>query len=234
MRRAFLSVVGISLCLLFAARALALDFSSDVVSTSHGQKQTSKIYVQGTKARMESGPQGYSIVRPDKNLVWMVMPEQKSYMEMRFDPSKQPRTGEKVQGEVSRKLLGPETVDGHPCQKYEVTYKDKETSQKMYQWMATDIKFPVRTAAVDGAWMVEYKNIRLGSQPDSLFEVPSGFQKAGMTLPDMGAGAGLRQSRPAAEEDETAQAPAEDGAEKSSGGLLKKIPKLGLPKLPKW
>jgi hypothetical protein len=240
MRRTLLSVFAISLCLLFCplcpavGNGLALDFSSDMVSTSHGQKQTSRIYMQGTKMRMESGQQpGYTIMRPDKNVVWMVMPEQKSYMEMRFDPSKQPRSGEKVQGEVSRKLLGTETVDGHPCRKYEVTYKDKETSQKMYQWMATDINFPVKTAAIDGAWMVEYRNIKLAAQPGSLFEVPAGFRKTSMNLPGMGVGAGPGQSRPTAEQDETVQAPAEESAE-GSGGIMKKLPKLGIPKLPSW
>ena len=153
MRKLALSAAAISLCLFFATHALAIDMSSDMVSTANNQKHTSKIYMQGAKMRMESPQQpGYSIVRPDRNVVWMVMPEQKSYMEMRLDTSRQPRTGEKVQGEVSRKLLGLETVDGHPAQKYEVTYKDRETNQKMYQWMATDIKFPVKMAAIDGSW----------------------------------------------------------------------------------
>ena len=45
---------------------------------------------------------------------------------------------------------------------------------------------PVKTAAADGSWTVEYKNIDRGSQADSLFEVPAGFQKTAM--PGMGAG----------------------------------------------
>jgi outer membrane lipoprotein-sorting protein len=236
MKKLVFSVVGVCVWALFAASAFALDLSSDIVSTSQGHKQTSKMYLQGTKARMEHGQQpGYTIMRPDKNMVWMVMPDQKSYMEMRFDPSKQPKTGEKVNGEVSRKLIGSETVDGHPCQKYEVTYKDKETSQKMYQWMATDIKFPVKTAAVDGSWMVEYRNIKMGAQPDSLFEVPAGFKKMSMSFSGMAAGAaGLKQNQAPAEQEEAAQTPAGDGAGESSSNILKKIPKVGIPKLPKW
>jgi len=232
MRKLFVGVVGISACLLLAAHALAADLSSDMVTTANGQKHTSRIYVQGAKVRMESGQQpGYHIVRPDRNVVWMVMPEQKSYMEMRLDTSRQPRTGEKVQGEVSRKLLGLETVDGHPAQKYEVTYKDRETNQKMYQWMATDIKFPVKMAAIDGSWTVEYRNITMGMQPDSLFEVPAGFQKASMTLPNMGVGTRPKESLPEAEQGEAAQAPAEENAGQS-GGIMNKLHKMGIPKLP--
>ena len=234
MRKLFFAVVGISLCALLSAQALAIDLSSDMVATANGQKHASRIYVQGAKVRVESGQQaGYSIVRPDRNVVWMVMPEMKSYMEMRLDPSKQPRTGEKVQGEVSRKLLGSETVDGHPTQKYEVAYKDRETNQKMYQWMATDINFPVKMAAIDGSWTIEYRNIKMVAQPDSLFEVPAGFQKSSMALPDMGAGTVPKESLPEVKQDEAAQAPAEENAGQS-GGIMNKLPKLGIPKLPKW
>jgi hypothetical protein len=59
-----------------------------------------------------------------------------------------------------------------------------------YQWMATDINFPVKTAAVDGSWSMEYKDIKLGSQPDSLFELPAGYQK--MSIPSMPPGVGKK------------------------------------------
>jgi len=234
MRKLALSAAAISLCLFFATHALAIDMSSDMVSTANNQKHTSKIYMQGAKMRMESPQQpGYSIVRPDRNVMWMVMPEQKSYMEMPLDPSRQPKTSEKVQGEVSRKLLGSETIDGHHAQKYEVTYKDRESSQKMYQWMATDINFPVKMAAIDGSWTVEYRNIKMGAQPDSLFEVPAGFQKTGVNLPDMSARGGLKESPSEAQQSEAGEGQSQESAGES-GGLKSKLPKLGIPKLPKF
>lgn len=39
------------------------------------------------------------------------------------------------------------------------------------------VNFPVKTAAVDGSWTQEYRNIKMGPQPNSLFEVPSGCKK---------------------------------------------------------
>jgi hypothetical protein len=172
----------------FAGIASAIEFSADAVMSTKGQTSTSKMYVKDKKMRMEAqGQQGYSIVRGDKNIVWMVMPQQKSYMEMKQDPSQKPKIDEKVRGEVSRKLIGSETVGGHPAQKYEVTAKVEEKTEKMYQWMATDIKFPIKSAAVDGSWMMEYKNIRMGGQSDSLFEVPAGYAK--MVMPTMPKGA---------------------------------------------
>ncbi len=40
-----------------------------------------------------------------------------------------------------------------------------------YEWVASDINFPIKTMAVNGNWSIEYSNIRT-SVPDSLFEIP--------------------------------------------------------------
>jgi hypothetical protein len=187
MKKVVLACGLVVIVLSFVTSALAVEFSADMVSTAHGQSTTSKIFAKDQKFRMEpKGAPTYSIVRGDKQVTWLVMPDQKSYMEMKAEPGKEPKAEEKVRGEVSRKLVGAETVDGHPTQKYEVTYTEGGKTEKMYQWMATDIKFPVKMAAVDGSWTMEYKNIKMGSQPASLFEVPSGYKKMGMpSMPGM-------------------------------------------------
>lgn len=223
------------LCLSSAFVAFALDFSSDMVSTANGQKHTSKIYMQAKKFRMETPEQpGYNIMRMDKNVMWMVMPDQKAYMEMKIDPSRQPRTEEKVEGEVSRKLIGSETIDGRATDKYEITYKDKEKTTKMYQWIAKDIKFPVKTAAIDGSWIMEYKNIKMGAQPDSLFEVPSGYEKMNMPSMKDAMGGMPKTEKDTAQMDNGSPEPKSDESTTQSGGLLKKLPKLSIPKLPKF
>ncbi len=167
-----------------ASIASAIEFSSDVVMTTKGHVTNSKMYIKDKKLRMETqGQPSYSIMRGDKNVVWMVMPSQKMYMEIKPDPSKGPKVEEKIKGEVSRKLIGSEKISGHPTQKYEVTVKSWDQTEKMYQWMATDIKFPIKTASIDGSWVTEYKNIKMGAQSDSLFEVPVGYSKR--TMPAM-------------------------------------------------
>lgn len=197
-----LGLLGLGL----AGTALALEFSADVVRKGMGGESTSKVYIKDKKVRMDSqaGPMGpgYNIIRQDIKMMWMVSPAQKSYFEMPLqglaDMSQQPQGDEKMPGEVSRKELGKEVVDGHPSIKYEITYTMGGQSHSVHQWIAQDLKLPVRTAAVDGSWSVEYKNINKGPQPDSLFEVPAGFQKAsmpgfgpgGMRGPGMGQGPG--------------------------------------------
>ena len=36
----------------------------------------------------------------------------------------------------------------------------------------------VKTEAVNGEWKQEYKNLKMGKQPDSLFEIPTGYKKS--------------------------------------------------------
>jgi outer membrane lipoprotein-sorting protein len=181
-RIVLLSIAMLSMFLI--GTASALEFSSDTIMTGSGRSVKGKIFMKDKKMRMENkGMPGYNIIRSDRNLMWMVMPSSKSYMEMKVDPANKPKTEEKIAGEITRKKIGSETINGHPTDKYEITYTNKGKTDKMYQWMATDIKFPVKTAAVDGSFSQEYKNIKMGGQPDSLFEVPSGYKK--MTMPAM-------------------------------------------------
>lgn len=186
MRRRLFILAAALIALLFCGTALALEFSADMVSKGKGaQGMTAKVYMKNNKFRWESKQQEtYTISRQDLMKTWVVMPKQRSYMEMSYDPSKDQSPQEKVKGEVSRKLLGTETIDGHPAKKYEVTVQSGKRQTKSYQWLATDLNnFPIKQAAVDGSWGMEYRNIRMGGQPDSLFEEPKGFKK--MAMPGM-------------------------------------------------
>ncbi|MFH1036085.1 MAG: DUF4412 domain-containing protein [Pseudomonadota bacterium] len=192
-----------TLSLTLAGAALAMEFSADVIRKGMGQESTSKFYIKDKKMRMDNmaGPMGpgFSIVRQDKQVMWMVSPAQKSYFEMPLQgpaAMSPPTQGdEKLPGEVSRKELGKEVIDGHPCIKYEIAYQAGGQDMRIHQWLAQDLKLPVRTAAVDGSWSMEYKNINKGPQPDSLFEVPAGFQKASMPGFGPGMGQGMRPGR---------------------------------------
>lgn len=158
---------------------MAQEWSATVVSSSAGQAVTMKVYIKPEKFRTDNDAAGQStIVRKDLNKVWMLMTSQKTYMEMPGTTEGQVQmVGEKVKGEVSRKEVGRETVNGHPTMKYEVTAKDNDKVMQVYQWQATDINFPIKTAAIDGSWIMEYRDVKLSVQPDSLFEVPSGYKK---------------------------------------------------------
>lgn len=169
-----------------AAVKMPQAMSASVVHKAAGKTTSSRMFISSGKFRMESEEMAgsYMIVRRDLKKVWMVMAQNKSYIEMpEGKESETPLPDEKMKGEVSRKELGKETVDGHPAVKYEITAKVGDKTTTFHQWMATDISFPVKMAAVDGSWTVEYRDIKIGPQADSLFEIPAGFQK--MDMPAM-------------------------------------------------
>lgn len=169
---------------LTASAALAMDFSCDVVQTSKAGTVNQKFFISGDKLRTESA-ESIAIIRQDKKVMWMFMPQQKMYMEMPLDPSKVPATSEKYPGEIERTLIGKEDVDGRMTDKYRIVYTSADIKTAVFQWFAPDIGIPVKTAAEDGSWTMEYKNIKTGSQPDSLFEIPADYSKMSMEMPSM-------------------------------------------------
>jgi hypothetical protein len=181
--RSVVLITGI-LTVVFASRLLAADFSADMINTAGGKVFKGKIFMSGDKTRMET-PESISITRMDKKVVWILMPKEKMYMEQAFNPAKAPATSEKVSGEIERKALGQEVIDGKKADKFLVVYTQNRRKESMYQWIAKGIAMPVKMAAVDNSWMVEYKNIKTGKQPDSLFEIPAGYQSFSMGKPTM-------------------------------------------------
>lgn len=165
---------------LLSGAALAFEFSADTITTHNGKgRTTGKIYYKADRFRMDmESPQKVSMItRMDKKVIWNIMHSEKMYMEMPFDLKNKPMVEEKFEGEIERKHVGNEIIDGHPTKKYLITYKSGTNKEQVYQWWATDINFPVKTSAVDGSWVQEFKDIKIVSQPDSLFEVPAGYKK---------------------------------------------------------
>ncbi len=102
--------------LLFSGSASALEFSADTVTTHKGAgKTTGKIYYKADRFRMDmESPQKVSMItRMDKKVIWNIMHSEKMYMEMPFDLKNKPMVEEKFEGEIERKHVGNETVDGH-------------------------------------------------------------------------------------------------------------------------
>jgi hypothetical protein len=169
-----LLLIGAAVIFCHSRYALAADiehFSSEMVSRSAGQSENARIYVSGDKMRTEAAG-AIIIIRLDKNVMWMVMPSQQMYMEHPIDLERVPKTSKDMEGEVGRESLGEDLAAGVQAEKFKVTYRNGV----MYQWLL-DSGFPVKMESDDGGWSVEYRNISFGPQPDSLFEVPAGFQK---------------------------------------------------------
>ncbi len=161
----------------------ALDFSADMVSTGEGRSFVGKIFVSNDKIRMEMMGTT-TITRMDKKVAWMIMPEQKVYMEQPFDPEKVAGATEKMPGEVERDLIGEDSVNGKAASKYRVIYTSNVGKSTVFQWIDKVSGIPVKTVSEDGSWAVEYRNLNVGAQDASLFEIPTGYKKFAMPKMD--------------------------------------------------
>jgi hypothetical protein len=154
----------------------AQDFSADVVQKTKEFSAQGKIFTSGDKTRMEV-PQATTIIRRDKNIMWVLMPAQNMYMEQPIRTNNIVVAREKMPGEIERVSMGQESIDGQMTTKYRITYSEGGTKTTIYQWFSSGLPIPVKTMTEDGSWTMEYKNIKTGKQPDSLFEIPAGFKK---------------------------------------------------------
>jgi len=185
---AAVSITGISFfILLFAGICFAQEFSADVLIKSKAGAFNGKTFVTKEKTRVEV-QQSVTITRLDKKVIWILIPQQKMYMEQSVKPGNITATGGKMPGEIERTLVGKETIDGKKTGKYKVICKVGNQKMTVFQWLVTGSDIPVRTSAEDGSWTMEYTNLKVGKQPDSLFEIPAGYQKFTYTMPAMPSG----------------------------------------------
>ena len=159
--------------------AEALEFTADQVTKMNGRTQKSNIYYRDNMWRIEHhtmGPVNVSIVRKDKNLVWLLLSKMKQFKTMPYSVEQELQVSERLDGEISREEIGSETREGHPTTLYEVTVKRGMATEIYYQWLATDIRFPMKLAKKDGSWIVEYQHVKLRPVIDYLFQLPLNFE----------------------------------------------------------
>lgn len=197
---------------LFSLLSVALfaqeDFSADIVNNKDGGNQSkARIYVTRDKWRIEGLQEGRMSGAIITNLATrtsdILMAERKMYMEF---PQGQGPASQQLwsfyhardidnacgdwlklpynQGGTCHKV-GSDSVNGRSAVKYTGTNSKGETGSV---WFDKKIAFPIKWEGEKGG-SGELQNIKEGSQPASLFEIPSGYQKfqmpAGMPVPNM-------------------------------------------------
>ncbi|HSN04594.1 MAG TPA: hypothetical protein VLS44_06390 [Nitrospira sp.] len=163
----------------FGVPAWALEFTADRITKIDGRTGKANIYYRDNMWRIEHhtmGPVNVSIVRKDKQVVWMLVSRMKRFKTLPYSAEQDLMVTEKLDGEMSREEIGQETREGHPTILYEVVTKHGERTEVYYQWLATDIHFPMKLAKKDGSWIVEYQHVKLRSVTDYLFQLPLNFQ----------------------------------------------------------
>ena len=181
MRIAVMLVVGLLAAVSRAAEPLK-QFSADQVMTLSGKTMNSRLYVDGTNLRTEMLVEGagsmVSIVNGEKKVLWMLMPGN-LYMEkavaMDDDPSRQAWSDND-----NRELVGTEKINGQECDKFRL----KNAERDMFLYAAQKTGFPVMMVTGDQSIKIEWKNVKPGPQPATLFQLPAGYRKLALpTLP---------------------------------------------------
>ncbi len=192
------------LCLvLFSLSVLAYaqdEFSGDLYNANAGKDlaMQGRIYMAKDKMRIEpqqqqhGGMGGVAIFNFTTQTTDVLMPERRMYIEFASGQGPQQRNfnyfrpldvqnacGDWQKMATTRattcKKIGNETVNGRSTVKYEGTAADGTTTDV---WLDPALRFPVKWQGKNSAG--ELRNISTGSQPASLFEIPSGFQKMDM------------------------------------------------------
>lgn len=172
-------LVGLLLTLAAAWPVWALEFSADQITRAHGKTRVANIFYRDDRWRLEhqeTGPVNVTIVRKDKQVVWLLLSRLKHFKAVPYDSAQDPKVQETLAGEISRDFIGTETLDGHLTTLFEVRVRKGDQTDTYYQWLATDIHFPLKLAKKDGSWMVEYRRVRIGHASDFLFQLPVNFQ----------------------------------------------------------
>lgn len=175
---------ALTLFISLVSLAWAAEFSAVVFNKIANHEMQGKIYIKGDKARLESStPLGpvISILRLDKKAMWMLMPGQKTYMEIPIDKEAFAKVLNIPAVEASQKLPGTETINGYDTEKYETTVKTDGQEMKSTMWVSKNLGVPLKIETANKSFIQEYKDIKEGGVDDTLFELPAGYKK--MTMP---------------------------------------------------
>ena len=109
--------------------SFALEFTADQITKIDGRTHKAVIYYRDQMWRIEHhelGPVNVTIVRKDKQVVWLLLSRMKHFKTMPYDAEQDLRVTPALQGEVQRQEIGTEVREGHPTILYEVTTKQGE------------------------------------------------------------------------------------------------------------
>lgn len=168
-----------------------VDYTADSIMESGGVTMKSTVYHSGAKQRRETsmgGQRQIMILRPDRGVSLVLMPQQQMYMEMPLGAGGGPQA-DPAEGDWDRTEVGTETVNGVQTTKYHVTGRSPsgETSEGT-MWFTTEhimVKMEVTMHSGGRTQQVrtELTNLKVGPLDPSLFEPPAGYRA--MTMPAM-------------------------------------------------
>jgi hypothetical protein len=175
MRSSFLTLTLSAVLVAVTAPAQGVQFIAEQVTRSGGHTHRGSLYYRGDMWRIEHNDPGsieVTIVRKDKGVMWLLLGRTKRFATMPLEAASGTSFERSMAHEVGRETIGTEVLDGHPTTLFQVTAQEGQEVLVYYQWWAEDLQLPLRIARKDGTWIVEYKNVKLRSLSQRLFEIP--------------------------------------------------------------
>jgi len=211
-----------------------VSYSATRVLEAQGQRIEQRYYHRNLRVNRADtemkGQQSSMIMRLDRNLVWIVTPQQGMYLEMSLqDPQARARMANipDNDGIIEYRQVGREPVDGIACRKFWIASQGADGERvEGHIWLSDgdDILMKMDLSDRKSRAVMELRDLEVAPQADSLFEPPAGYRKMAFGggaggLGAMMGGAGGRGVAPstdgtAAQEAATAQ----DGTAAASEG----------------
>lgn len=187
------------LCLaMAAATAMARGawFQGPALSAKHVEQDgdstiVSKVYISeaGMRRVAASAPDGEMIYVSNFNQrkTWLLLPGKRVYVDMgSMEDSGQPMAevdvstlfhSEPCKGFDLTKQLGPASVGGRQTQQW--MCGNSKTRHQVKQWFDPELKLVIKEQNPQHG-SVELHDIKVASQPDTLFDLPKGYKKGSM------------------------------------------------------
>jgi len=168
------------LVLTIPALAWGAEFSAQMLVKDGEKTFPGKIYVSDGKMRHEfidERGQTVTIVRPDKKVVWVLIPPGRTYLEM---PLTTKLPGQFLQippQAVNKRQVGHDLIEGYETDKFQVGVPSSRGVEIQTYWVAKKLDLPIKMECREGHFSLEYKSIKEGKVPDRLFELPPGYRK---------------------------------------------------------
>ncbi|MDF1615496.1 hypothetical protein [Desulfurivibrio dismutans] len=183
----FLLLMGAALLLAAPAAIHAqgqpVAFSADFIDTDNGDIIQGKYYASPEGIRLESASDGepfITIVNFAHNRSWMVQVQERTYLEIPFQPEDAGDFLSPCPELTTPRKVGSETLQGRKVEKW-LCERPGRARGAITVWFDPRLQAAIRSE--DGKKVTEMRNIKEGRQPSELFQPPTGYTK--MEMPGM-------------------------------------------------
>ena len=163
------------------AAGVEIDASADFERVHEGaQRLTGKFYARGKKIRTDSSPRGQpvTVIMDAGSGKMFIVASPTACMEQPLSDDARRKSLWIPDPASKEELVGTETIDGHPADKYKVMTRSADAAIVHYVWRAKDLKgFPVRVSDETGTSVTSFKNIALAKPDAKLFQPPAGCKQ---------------------------------------------------------